>query len=66
MVKDLLTTYPELEVSLDSNLSKLISVDTKQDSDYNEEVKKAGDIILEYCKKIFPERFLDILYKDSS
>ena len=50
LVSDILTTFPELK---DSMHSDLINPDTD-----------ALDRVYEHCKKVFPERFFDILYQN--
>lgn len=50
LVSDILTTFPELK---DSMHSDLINPDTE-----------ALDRVYEHCKKVFPERFFDILYQN--
>lgn len=56
MMNDLLRTFPELEVSLDKDLYSL----WKQDGDLD----KSTECVFKYCCKVFPERFLDILYQN--
>lgn len=50
---DILKTYPELHEKLDG---RLLSI-SKNNQEHVEE-------IYEYCKKVFPERFFDILYQN--
>merc|ERR1711871_1098036 len=50
-VSDVLTTFPELKEKMNQDL---INPDAE-----------ALDRVYEYCKKVFPERFFDILYQNS-
>ena len=50
LVSDVLTTFPELKERMHSDL---INPDTE-----------ALDRVYEHCKKVFPERFFDILYQN--
>ena len=54
-VKDLLTTYPELEENLDENL-----IAARDQSLTNEMIVS----IRSFCATKFPERFFDILYQN--
>jgi hypothetical protein len=54
LINDILFTFPEYKENLDENLLKI-----KEDQD-KESVKN----IYEYFKKVLPERFFDILYKN--
>ena len=56
MLKDLLTTFPELNDSLDKNLQHIMN---DEDED-NESIKK----VQMHCESVFPERFFDILYQN--
>ena len=60
---DISNTFPEykntLSLFLDSNGVKLDS-ETVADS----ETQKVVAILYEYCSKVYPERFFDILYKN--
>tara|TARA_B100000902_G_scaffold340290_1_gene343019 strand:+ start:1608 stop:2888 length:1281 start_codon:yes stop_codon:yes gene_type:complete len=59
-LRDMLTTFPELEEGMDANLHTL----WKQ-SDYDEAaISSSTDILLKYCEGIFPARFFDILYEN--
>tara|TARA_X000000368_G_scaffold394809_1_gene361668 strand:- start:184 stop:1359 length:1176 start_codon:yes stop_codon:yes gene_type:complete len=51
LVSDVLTTFPELKERMHSDL---INPDTE-----------ALDRVYEHCKKVFPERFFDILYQNA-
>ena len=50
LVSDILTTFPELKDRMNQDL---INPD-----------EEALDRVYEYCKKVFPERFFDILYQN--
>lgn len=56
LINDILFTFPEYKQHLDVNLFKI-----KEEQD-KESVKN----IYEYLKKVLPERFFDILYKNES
>lgn len=57
MTNDILTTFPEYKETLDNHLQYIIS------NDYNESNEESLKYIQEYCKKVYPERFFDILYE---
>jgi hypothetical protein len=57
--KDLLTTFPEYIDVIKDN--KELTYILNNDSDENDENYKS---LKEYCLKIYPERFFDILYKN--
>lgn len=54
LINDILFTFPEYKEKLDENLLKI------KDNQDKESVK----VIYEYFKKVLPERFFDILYKN--
>ena len=56
MMKDLLTTFPELKDSLDTDLKNIIN---NEDENYNS-IKN----VQTHCEAVFPERFFDILYQN--
>jgi hypothetical protein len=57
-IKDILITFPEKANTLDEHLRKIVC-----DEDEKEE---SFIFIKTYFKKVFPERFFDILYKNES
>ena len=59
-LRDMLTTFPELESNLDNRLKIL----WKQSENDEESVTSATKSLLEYCENIFPARFFDILYEN--
>ncbi|MAV56606.1 MAG: hypothetical protein CMI79_03640 [Candidatus Pelagibacter sp.] len=59
-LKDMLTTFPELENNLDNRLKIL----WKQSESNEESITSATKSLLEYCENIFPARFFDILYEN--
>ena len=59
-LKDMLTTFPELEAKLDDRLRVL----WKQSENNEESITDATKSLLEYCENIFPARFFDILYEN--
>lgn len=54
--RDLLTTFPEYAETLDPRLKKVIN---------NSNDPENTQSLLDYCKKIYPERFFDLLYKNN-
>lgn len=61
LCKDLFVTFPELKDNLNEDLYIILS--SSQDTlDKNSE---ALYNVFNYCKKVFPERFFDILYQNS-
>lgn len=61
MMNDMINVFPELEENLDTNLS----IVWKQDDHLPGEVVEATKVIMEYCGKIYPARFFDILYENA-
>ena len=61
MMNDMLNVFPELEENLDTNLSIL----WKQGSHTPSEVLTAATAVMEYCGKVYPARFFDILYENT-
>ena len=60
MMNDMLNVFPELEENLDANLHIL----WKQNSHTPGEVLTAATAVMEYCGKVYPARFFDILYEN--
>ena len=56
MMKDLLTTFPELKDTLDKDLQNIMNAE----DDDNVSIKK----VQKHCEAVFPERFFDILYQN--
>ena len=56
---DLLKTFPELIEDLDLNLLKI----WKQEGYTEEDQNSSVETVIEYCEKIYPERFFDLLYQ---
>ena len=57
---DLLKTFPELIEDLDLNLLKI----WKQEGYTEEDQNSSVETVIEYCEKIYPERFFDLLYQN--
>ena len=57
--KDLLTTFPELEQNLNSNLKCIISAENITD-----ELVFSVNQVKDYCIEIYPQKFFDILYQN--
>ena len=57
---DLLKTFPELIEDLDLNLLKIWKHEEYTEEDQNSSV----ETVIEYCEKIYPERFFDLLYQN--
>jgi hypothetical protein len=61
-LSDISNTFPEykstLGLFLDSNGINISSAESESDT------QKVVDILYEYCSKVYPERFFDILYKN--
>ena len=58
---DLLKTFPELIEGLDLNLLKIWKAERYSEEERNTSVKT----VIEYCEKIYPERFFDLLYQNN-
>ena len=61
MMNDMLNVFPELEENLDTNLSVL----WKQESHTPSDVLTAATAVMEYCGKVYPAHFFDILYENT-
>lgn len=57
MTKDILTTFPEYETILNGHLKNLLNDNDSDDISLN--------AIYEHCKKVYPEKFFDILYQNN-
>jgi hypothetical protein len=57
MTKDILTTFPEYESKLNTDLRNLL---TDNDSD-----NSSLNVIYEHSKKVYPEKFFEILYQNN-
>ena len=55
--RDILVTFPEQKEKLNIHLHRLISDEDTEDKSLNE--------VYSHCKKIYPERFFDILYQNN-
>ena len=60
LMNDLLTTFPELGDNLNKSLRAII---TDEDEEYFANDKSLVEIY-DHCKKVFPEKFFDILYQN--
>ena len=60
MVKDILTTFPEYEANLNVHLKNIIA-----SSENGENVMESVKFVYSHCKKVYPERFFDILYQNT-
>ena len=54
--RDILVTFPEQKSNLNAHLQRLLD-----DTDVNDESLNA---VYAHCKKVYPERFFDILYQN--
>lgn len=61
MMNDMMSVFPELEDNLDTNLAVL----WKQGANTPAEVLSAATTVMEYCGKVYPARFFDILYENT-
>ena len=60
-ITDILTTFPELEENIDKNLRIIKDNDLETiKTNHNDELI----VLHNHCKKVFPERFFDILYQN--
>jgi NADP-dependent 3-hydroxy acid dehydrogenase YdfG len=60
MTKDILISFPEQEQNINIHLRNLIS--TQDDKEV--EVDASLRVIYDFCKKVYPNRFFDILYQN--
>ena len=65
---DISNTFPEykstLSLFLDSNGINTSNAESKSESESDSDAQKVVQILYEYCSKVYPERFFDILYKN--
>ena len=59
-IKDILLTFPEQKDNLNAHLQTLIDPNAA-DTDTDE----ALAVVYAHCKKVYPERFFDILYQNN-
>ena len=57
MMRDMTETFPELKTNMNKHLVSIINNEDEKDEDIQ--------FVIEHCKKIFPERFFDILYQNA-
>jgi len=57
--KDILTTFPEYESKLNVHLRNLLT-----NSEDQLQVQTSLTVVYEHCKKVYPERFFEILYQN--
>tara|TARA_Y100000389_G_scaffold188941_1_gene212092 strand:- start:2529 stop:3722 length:1194 start_codon:yes stop_codon:yes gene_type:complete len=55
-IKDILNTFPELEENLNEHLKNIINDPNSESESLN--------IVKDFCIKVFPEKFFDILYQN--
>jgi hypothetical protein len=67
-LSDISNTFPEykntLSLFLDSNGINTSNAESKSESESESDTQKVVQILYEYCSKVYPERFFDILYKN--
>ena len=65
---DISNTFPEykstLSLFLDSNGINTSNAESKSESESESDTQKVVQILYDYCSKVYPERFFDILYKN--
>ena len=64
LVRDILITFPEYKDSLDVDLKTLV-LSNDNHAEPSPETSASLIIVYEHCKRVFPERFFDILYQNS-
>jgi hypothetical protein len=57
MTRDILTTFPEYEPTLNIDLKNLLADNHSDNSSLN--------TVYQHCKKVYPERFFEILYQNN-
>jgi hypothetical protein len=57
MTRDILTTFPEYEPTLNIDLKNLLADNDSDNSSLN--------TVYQHCKKVYPERFFEILYQNN-
>ena len=64
LVKDILITFPEYKDRLDEHIINLVTYSDTEDESVTETMENSSRQIFDYCKRVFPERFFDILYRN--
>jgi hypothetical protein len=57
LLRDLLTTFPEIKDTLNSDLLNILNA---------ENVEQSLQTIFDYCKTVYPSRFFEILYQNDA
>jgi len=59
--RDILVTFPEQKISLHPDLQSLMNANEEEHTKANEALLA----VYAHCKKVYPERFFDILYQNN-
>ena len=65
LIRDILITFPERKDSLDQHIVNIVTHSETDDEDTTLIMEKSSREVFEYCKRVFPERFFDILYQNT-
>ena len=65
-MRDLLNTFPEYKEKIGEEMLYLYETNINSDHEEENEMFNIIEQSLQYCGKIFPERFFDILYKNEN
>ena len=64
LVRDILITFPEYKEKLNKHIVNIVTYNDTDDEAATEVMNSSCRQVFEYCKKVFPERFFDILYQN--
>ncbi|MHA2082254.1 MAG: hypothetical protein ACXABD_00730 [Candidatus Thorarchaeota archaeon] len=64
LVRDILITFPEYKERLNEHIVNIVTYNDRDDEAATEVMNVSCKQVFEYCKKVFPERFFDILYQN--
>ena len=64
LVRDILITFPEYREKLNEHIVNIVTYNETDDEINTATMTASCKEVFEYCKKVFPERFFDILYQN--
>ena len=65
LVRDILITFPERKENLNQHIVNIVTYNDTDGEETTLEMNRSTGEVFEYCKRVFPERFFDILYQNT-
>lgn len=65
LIKDILITFPEYKERLNEHIVNIVTYNETDNEDTKSTMENSLKETFEYCKRVFPERFFDILYQNT-